>query len=151
MLDSKSSHTSVLEVSFSSKCKRVLLYDLSDITLYILFDAWWTSMNVGWQPPISWNNSKYTPTWWFYLPYRIGDTCSTGIICIIRNQVLWHRSEHGTRSIGKQLQAKVCPTKWNELTELYFTKLTTSTVHEIALIIIKRCGSRGYPIGCSHR
>jgi len=47
MLDTQSSNTSLLEVMISSKNERVFIRDLSDLTLQISLDAWWTSINVG--------------------------------------------------------------------------------------------------------
>jgi hypothetical protein len=46
MSDSKSINTSFLEVMMSSKNERVFIRDLNDLTLQIIFDAWWISMNV---------------------------------------------------------------------------------------------------------
>jgi hypothetical protein len=42
----------------SSKNERVFIRDLSDLTLQIIFDAWWASMNVGSRWPIAWKNSR---------------------------------------------------------------------------------------------
>jgi len=53
MPDSKSLTTSMLEVVISSKIELVFIRDLSDLTLHIIFDAWWVSMNVGLQRPIA--------------------------------------------------------------------------------------------------
>jgi hypothetical protein len=47
----------------SSKNKRVVIRDLSDLTLQIIFDAWWTSMNEGSKQPIDWNNSRHARSW----------------------------------------------------------------------------------------
>jgi len=46
MSDSQSLNTSILQVVISSKDEGVLIRDLSDLTLQIVFDAWWVSMNV---------------------------------------------------------------------------------------------------------
>jgi len=53
MLDTQSLNTSLLEVMISSKNERVFIRDLSDLTLQIIFDAWWTLMNVGSKRPIA--------------------------------------------------------------------------------------------------
>ena len=45
--------------------------------------------------------------------------------------------------MGKDLLAKAHITKLNELTESEVTELTSSTVDETALAILKRQGSRG--------
>jgi hypothetical protein len=58
MLDSKSLHTSLLEVIITSNPEHVNIRDLSDLTLKIMFHVWWTSMNVGMKWPIAWNNSR---------------------------------------------------------------------------------------------
>jgi hypothetical protein len=75
--------------------------DLTDLTLEILLDAWWVSMNIGSKRPIAWNNSTQAPSWRFYLHCGIEETGSPGIICIICHHVLRHPSEHGTSSMGK--------------------------------------------------
>jgi len=130
----------------SSKNDRVFIRDLSDLTMQIIFDAWWASMNVGSKRPIAWNNSRHAPSWWFYLHCGIEETGSPGIICIMCHQVLRHPSEYGTSSMGKHLLAKAHIAKLNELTESEVTELTSSTVDEIALAILKRQGSRGITI-----
>jgi hypothetical protein len=50
---SKSLNSSLLEVMISSKNERVFIRDLSDLTLQIIFDAWWASMNEGSKRPIA--------------------------------------------------------------------------------------------------
>jgi hypothetical protein len=130
----------------SSKNDCVFIHDLSDLTLQIIFNAWWASMNVGSKRPIAWNNSRHAPLWQFYLHCGIEETGSPGIICIVCHQVLRHPSEHGTSSMGKHLLAKAHIAKLNELTESEVTELTSSTVDETALAILKRQGSRGITI-----
>ena len=146
MSDTQSLNTSLLEVMISSKNERVFIRDLSDLTLQIIFDAWWASMNVGSKRPIAWNNSRHAPSWRFYLHCGIEETGSPGIICIVCHQVLRHPSEHGTSSMGKHLLAKAHIAKLNELTESEVTELTSTTVDETALAILKRQGSRGITI-----
>jgi hypothetical protein len=82
----------------------------------MVFNAGWHSMNVGSKGPITWNNSRHAPWWWFYLHCGIEETGSTGIICIICHQVLRHPSEDGTSSVGKHLLAITHITKLNEFT-----------------------------------
>jgi len=65
MSDSQSLNTSLLEVMISSKNECVFIRDLSDLTLQIIFDAWWASMNVGSKRPIAWKNSRHAPSWRF--------------------------------------------------------------------------------------
>jgi len=130
----------------SSKNERVFIHDLSDLTLQIIFDAWWASMNVGWKRPIAWKYSRHAPSWRFYLHCGIEKTGSPGIIYIVCHQVLCHPSEHGTSSMGKHLLAKAHIAKLNELTESEVTELTSSTVDKTALAILKRQGSRGITI-----
>jgi hypothetical protein len=146
MSDTQSLNTSLLEVVISSKNERVFILDLSDLTLQIIFDAWWASMNVGSKRPIAWKNSRHAPSWRLYLHCGIEETGSPCIICIVCQQVLRHPSEHGTSSMGKHLLAKAHLAKLNELTESEVTELTISTVDETALAILKRQGSRGITI-----
>jgi len=146
MSDTKSFNTWLLEVMISSKNEGVFIPDLSDLTLQIIFDAWWASMNEGSKQPTAWNNSRHAPSWRFYLHCGIEETGSPGIICIICHQVLCHPSEHGTSSMGKHLLAKADIANLNEITESEVTELTSSTVDETALAILKRQGSRGITI-----
>jgi len=103
-------------------------------------------MNVGSKLPIAWNNSRHVPLWQFYLHCGIEETGSPGIICIICHQCLRHLSEHGTSSMGKHLLAKGHFAKLNKLTEAKVTELTSLTVDETALAILKRQGSQGITI-----
>jgi len=151
MSHTKSLNTSLLEVMISSKNQRVVILDLSDLTVQIVFDGRWASMNVGSKRPIAWNNSRHAPSWRFYLDCGIGETGSPGIICIVCHQVLRHPSEDGTSSMGKHLLAKAHIAKLNELTVSEVTKLTSSTVDETGLVILKQQGSRGIPIVSSQR
>jgi len=146
MLDSQSLNTSLLEVMISSKNEHVFIHDLNDLTLQIIFDAWWGSMNLGSKRSIAWKNSRHTPSWQFSLHCGIEETGSPGIICIVCHQVLRHPSEHGTSSMSKHLLAKAHIGKLNELTESEVTESTSSTVDEAALAILKREGSRGITI-----
>jgi hypothetical protein len=141
MSDTKSLNISLLEVMISSKNECVFIHNLSDLTLQIIFDAGWASMNVGSKRPIAWNNSRHAPLWRFYLHCGIEETGSPGIICIICRQVFRNQSEHGTSSIGKYLVAKGHIAKLNELTESEVTEFTSSMVDEPALAILKRQGS----------
>jgi len=130
----------------SFKNEHVFIRDLSDLTLQIIFDAWWVSMNVGSMWPIAWNASRHAPSWRFYIHCGIEESGSPAIICIVCHQVLCHPSEHRTSSMGKHLLAKGHIAKLNELTESEDTELTSSTVDETALAILKRQGSRGITI-----
>jgi len=114
MSDSQSLNTSLLDVMISSKNGCVFIRDLCDLTLQIIFDAWWASMNVGSKRPISWNNSRHAPSWRFYLYCGIEETSSPGIIYIVCHQVLRHPSEHGTSLMGKHLLAKARIAKLNK-------------------------------------
>jgi len=146
MSDSQSLNTSMLEVMISSKNERVFIRDLSDLTLKIVFDAWWDSMNVDLKRPIAWNNSRHAPSWRFYLHCGFEESGSPGIICIVYHQVLRHPSEYGTSSMGKHLLTNAHIAKLNELTESEVTKLTSTMVDETALAILKRQRSRGITI-----
>ena len=146
MSDSKSLNTSVPKVIISSKKERVSIRDLSDVTLQIIFDAWWDSMNEGSKLPRAWNNSRNAPSWQFHLHCGIEATSSPGIIYIVSQQVLRHPSEHESSSMGKHLLAKAHITNLNVLTETEVTDLTSTTVDETALANWKRQGSRGISI-----
>jgi len=98
-------------------------------------------MNEGSKQPIVWNNSRHAQSWRFYLHCEIEETGSPGIICIVCHQVLRHPLQHGTSSMGKHLLAKAHIAKLNELTESEVTELTSSTVDETDLAILKRQGS----------
>jgi len=130
----------------SSKKERVFIDDISDLTLQIIFDAWWASMNIGSKRPIAWNKSRHAPSWRFYLHCEMAENGSDDIIYIVCHQVLCHPSEHGTSSMGKHLLAKAHIAKLNELTESEVAELTSSTVDETALAILRRQGSRGISI-----
>jgi hypothetical protein len=130
----------------TSKHERVFICNLSDLTLQIISDAWWASVNVGEKRPIACKNSRHAPSWQFYLHCGIEETGSPGIICIVCHQVLRHPSEHGTSSLRKHLLAKAQIAKLNEVTESEVTELTSSTVDETALAILKRQGSQGVTI-----
>ena len=134
-----------------SKNECVFIRHLSYLTLPIIFDAWWASMNVGPKPPIARNNSGHASSWWFYLECGIEETGSPGIICIVCYQVLCHPSEHGTSSMGKHLLTKALITMWNELTESEVYELISSKVDKTALAILKRQGSRRITIVSSQR
>jgi len=142
MSDTQSLNASLLEVMISSKNECVFIRDLSDLTLQIIFDAWWASMNVGSKRPIAWNNSRHAPSWRFYLHCGIEETGSPGIICILCHQVLRPPSEHRTSSMGKHLLAKAYIAKLSKLTESEVTELMSLTVDVTALAILKRQGSR---------
>jgi len=151
MMDAKSLNTSLLEVMISSNDVRLFIRDLSDLTFQIIFDAWRASMNVGSKRPIAWNHCIHVPSWRFYLHCGIKETGSLAIICIISHQVLCHPSEHGTSSLRIHLQAIARITKLHKLPESELTELTSSTVDETALAIMKRHGSRGITIVSSQR
>jgi hypothetical protein len=146
MSDTKSLNISLLEVMISSKNECVFIHNLSDLTLQIIFDAGWASMNVGSKRPIAWNNSRHAPLWRFYLHCGIEEAGSPGIICIVCHQVLRYPSEHATSSIGKHLLAKAHIAKLNELKESEVTEMNSSMVDETTLAILKRQGSRGITI-----
>jgi len=130
----------------SSKNVHVFVRDLSDLTLQIIFDAWWASLYVGSKQPIAWKNSRHAPSWRFYLHCGIGEAGSPGIIWIVCHQVLRYPSEHGTRSMGIHLMAKAHITQLNELTEWEVTELTSSTLDETASAILRRQGNSGITI-----
>jgi len=144
--DSQSLNTSFLEVMITSKNESVVIRGLSNLTLQIIFDAWWASVNIRSKRPIALINSIHAPSWRFYFHCGMAENGSPGIISIVWHPVLRHPSEHGISSIWKHLLAKAHIAKLNELRESEFTKLTSSTVDETALAILRRQGSRGISI-----
>ena len=151
MSDSQSLNTSLFKVMISSKNELVIMRDMSDITLQIMFDAWWASMNVGSKQQIDWNNSGHSPSWQFNSHCGLEENGSPGIICIVHYEVLCHPSEHGTSSMGKHLLAKAHIAMLNTLTESEVTELTSLTVDETDLAILMRQGSRRITIVSSRR
>jgi len=138
MLDSKLLNTSLIEVIVYSKNAHVFICDLSNVTLNIILNAWWAYMNVGSTHYIAWDNSRYAPSWHVYLHCGIEETGHPGIIWIICHQVLRYPSGHGTSSLVKHLLAISHIAMLNNLTEWEVTALSSSTVDETALAIVKR-------------
>jgi len=130
----------------SSNNEHVFVRELSDHSLQIILDNWWASMNVASKPPISWTKSRHASSWRFYLHCGIEETGSPGIICIFCHQVLCHPAENGTSSMEKHLLAKAYIAKLKESTESEVSELTSSTVDERTLAILKRQGSQGIKI-----
>jgi hypothetical protein len=130
----------------SSKNEHVFIRYLSDLTLQIIFNAWWDLVSEGLKQHNDWNNSRHVLSWQLYLHCRMEATGSPGIVCIVCHQVLCHPSEHGTSSMGKHLLAKVHIAKLDELTKSEVTELTSTIVDETALAILKWEGSRGITI-----
>jgi len=146
MSDSQSINTSLSEGIIASKSEQVVIRDLSDLTLRIILDAWWASMNVSSKCLIGWSCSRHAPLWQFYFHCGIEETGNPGVICIVCHQVLRHPSEHGTSPIEKHLLAKVHIAKWNKLTEWEVLKSTNTTVDKTAFAIFLRQGTRGITI-----
>jgi len=146
LLYCKSLNNSLLQVMISSKNEHVFICDFGNLTLQIIFNACWASMNVASKRLTPWNNSKHLSSWQLYLHCRIEETSSPRIIFIICHQVLRHPSEHGTSSMGKHLLAKAYIAKLNNLTESEVTELTSSIVDETAFAILVRQGSWGITI-----
>jgi len=151
MSDWKSLKTSLLEVMISSQTEHIFIRDLSDLTLQIIFEGWWASMNVGSKQPIAQNDSRRPPSWWLYIHCGIEEISSPGMKHIVGHQVLRHPSELRTSSIGKHLLVKAHITKWNEIPKSEVTALPSLTVDETALAILKKQGSRGITIVSSQR
>jgi len=97
---------SLEEVMISTKSDLFFIRDLSDLTIQIIFNAWWASMNVGSQRSVAWNKSRHASSWRFYFHCGIEETGIPGIICMVCHQVIHHPSEHGTTSMAKHLLAK---------------------------------------------
>jgi len=151
MSDTQSLNTSLLGVMICSKTECSFIRELRDRTLQIIFNVWWTSMNVGAMWPVAWNNIRHAPSWRFYLHCGIEETGRRSIICIICHQVLRHPSEHGTSSMGKHLPVKAQIGKLHKSTVSEVTKSTTSTVDETTFAILKRERSQGILIISSQR
>jgi len=130
--DSQSINTSLLEVMISSKNEWVIIRDLTNLTLQIIFDTSWASMNVGLKHPIARKHSRHAPSWHFNLHCGIEETGSPGIICIICHQVLRHPSEHRTSSMGKYMLTNAHIAKLNKLTESEVSEMTSTTIDETA-------------------
>jgi len=145
-MDSLSSNTWLIEVMISLKNEYVFLWHLSDLTLQIISNAWWPSVNVGSKRSIALKNFGHRPFWWCYLHCGIEAPGSTGFICIICPQVLRRPSEDGTSSMRKHLLAHECVATLNKLPESAVTEFTSSMVDEWALAILKREGSQGITI-----
>jgi len=103
---SKSRNTSLLAVILSSQNERVFILDLNDLTLKIIFDAWWTSMNVESKLSIASNNSRHTPSWRWYLHCGLEVSINPGIMCFVGHRVLHHASEDGTSRKEKHWLSK---------------------------------------------
>ena len=63
MSHSTTLNTLLLVVMISSKHEYVFIFDLSHLTLQIIFDAWRASINVGSKHSIAWHNSRDAPLW----------------------------------------------------------------------------------------
>jgi hypothetical protein len=146
MSDSNCFTTSSLEGLISPTSVCVFIHYLRDLTLHIIFDTWWASINVGSRWPVEWNNSRHAPSWWFHLHCGIEETSSLDIRWIIGHQVLRHSSEHGTRSMGKHLFAKAHLAMLHKVTAWEVAKLTNSKGNETALAILTWQGSLGITI-----
>jgi hypothetical protein len=97
----------------SSKKERVCICNLSKLTVQIIVNTWWTSINAGWKWPIAKINSGHTPSWSFYFHCGIEETGSPGIICIVCHEAVCHPSEHGTNALGKHWLTKAHIAKLN--------------------------------------
>jgi len=146
MSDSQSFNALLWEVIISSRNEYVFGRDLSNFGFPITFETWWASVNVEWRCLIAWNNSRHAPSWWYNLHCRFEETGSTSIIDFILLYVLCHPSEPGTSPMGTHWLAKEHNTKLNELTESEVSELTSTTITETKLTILKRKGSQGITI-----
>ena len=61
MSDSKSLNISLPGVLISSKNEHVFIRDLGNLSVQIIFDAWWASIHIDSKPRIAWNDSRHTP------------------------------------------------------------------------------------------
>lgn len=95
----KSLNTSLVEVMKYSKNELIFTCDLRELTLKIIFDACWASVNVDVKCFSAWNESRHVPSRHFYLHCRIQPIGSAGIICIICGQVVHDPSHPETSSV----------------------------------------------------
>lgn len=131
----------LLEIIISFKNEGLIIGDLKNRTLQVIFDGWGAFINMCSMHSIAWKYSRNVLFPHFNLDCGIEDNSSPGIICIVCDQVLCHPSEHGSSSIGKHLLAKEHIAKFNELTESKVSQLTSTTVDDTALAMWKRQGS----------
>jgi hypothetical protein len=136
--NSKSLNTSFLEIVLPSKNEHVIIFDFRDLTLPIIFDAWWASMNVASKRFIALNKFSNLSSLRFYLHCGIEEPGSPGIICIMCHPVFCNSSESGTCSMWKHMLENTHFQKFNKLTESEVSELSSSIVDEMALDILKR-------------
>jgi len=141
--DSKCLNASSVEVMISSKNQPIFIRDWNDFTSKIMFNAWWASTNIGLKRYIDWNNSRHTASWGCYLHCTFQETSSPGSIYITCHHVLRPVLEHGTRSLRKLLLANTHIAKLHKLTVSQVMELTSSTVNDTALAILRSWGSQG--------
>jgi len=135
----------------SSKNAPDLICALTDITLQLIFNVWWASKNTGSERPIAWNTSARAPSRQFHFPCGMEVTGSPGIRCIICHQDFRHPSQYMTSSMGTHLLATSYIAQLNELPETEVTKLTSTTVDQTAVAILKRQGSQGITLVSAQR
>jgi len=121
-----------------SNNERVFIHDLSNLTVPIIFNGYWASMNEGLKCSIAWNDSRHAPWWQFNLNYLIEEIGIPVIICIVCRQVPCHPAEHVTSSMWNHLMSQEHIAKLHELTESESTELTSSIGDEPALAMLKR-------------
>jgi len=149
--NSQSFYSVILEDMISSKNESVIIHDLSDLTLQIIFDSSQVSGNVGLKSWNACNNSSHGPLWCIDFQCGIEEISSHFIVCIVYHQVLRHRSEHVTSSLAKQYMAKPLIARLNGLIEFEVSELTSRTVDDTALGILMRQHSPGIAIVSSER
>jgi hypothetical protein len=149
MAAAKCIDTSSLEIMYSTKEERVFIRDLTDEILQMVFDKWWTSMNVETKTTIVWSGSRHAAAWRFYKHCAKTENGCPGIICIVCNTVLVHPSENGTSTMAKHLQSKTHKAELNKLTESDVSLLTDTAGDEQALAVLKKKGSQGVMVASS--
>jgi len=151
MSNSTSWYTMLVEIMISSKNQRVSIQDLSNLTLQIILDAYWVSLNGGTKSPIVRNISTHAPLGQFYFHCVIEETGSPGTKWILCHQVLRYPLANQTSSMGHCLVANAHIVMLNEVRSLGVTELTSCMVDETALATSMRRGSPGITVVCSHR
>jgi len=134
-----------------SKNEGVIIRDLSDLTVQIVLNAWWDSVNVDSKGPIAGNNCWHAPWWQFFLFCGNEENSRPWIICIVCHQFIHHPSQHGPSSNGKHYLTKAYIAKLNELTKSEIITITRSTVDDTPLAISMGLGRPGIKLVWSQR
>jgi hypothetical protein len=137
---------SLLEVVISSPNTHVLIRDWRNLSLLIIFNAWWVSLTVGSWHPIASSNHTQAPCGPLYLHCRMETGGIISIIGIVCHQVLHLVSPPVISSMWNHLIGKVLIATFNESKESDVHDLTCSTVDELAFTTLTTQKSQGITI-----